>query len=119
MAANYCDRVSVMEKGVIVESASVETLFSNPDHPYTKKLIAASPQPDSTLELLAPGARPFKISDDVLSYGIKQTGTDNILEVKDLIKDFPIQHIRRGLSPNKEILYRKKKIRAVDNISYV
>lgn len=119
MAANYCDRVSVMEKGVIVESASVETLFSNPDHPYTKKLIAASPQPDSTLELLAPGARPFKISDDVLSYGIKQKGTDNILEIKDLIKDFPIQHIRRGLSPNKEILYGKKKFRAVDNISFV
>ncbi len=37
------DHVSVMEKGKIVESADKETLFNQPQHPYTQKLLAAEP----------------------------------------------------------------------------
>src|SRR5580692_11770087 len=33
------DRVCVMQKGEIVEQASVETLFTKPQHPYTKMLL--------------------------------------------------------------------------------
>lgn len=41
---NYvCDRVFVMYLGKIVEHGSTEQLFSNPVHPYTKGLLAASP----------------------------------------------------------------------------
>ena len=54
MAAKYCDRIVVMEKGRVVETATVEALFSDPRHAYTKKLIAASPGPRSTLAELAP-----------------------------------------------------------------
>ena len=54
MAAKYCDRIVVMEKGRVVETATVEALFSDPRHAYTKKLIAASPGPCSTLAELAP-----------------------------------------------------------------
>jgi len=39
------DRVAVMRKGEIVEIADCETLFSNPQHDYTRALIAASPDP--------------------------------------------------------------------------
>jgi ABC-type glutathione transport system ATPase component len=39
------DRVAVMRKGEILEVADGETLFSNPQHDYTKALIAASPDP--------------------------------------------------------------------------
>jgi len=37
-----CDRVLVMQKGIIVEENSVEALFSNPQHPYTKQLLKAA-----------------------------------------------------------------------------
>lgn len=37
-----CDRVLVMEKGVIVEQNTVEELFNNPQHPYTKQLLKAA-----------------------------------------------------------------------------
>ncbi len=46
VVAELSDRVAVMRRGRIVEEGPVESLFSNPVHPYTKALIAASPEPD-------------------------------------------------------------------------
>ena len=37
-----CNRVLVMQHGVIVEQNTVEELFRNPQHPYTKQLLAAA-----------------------------------------------------------------------------
>ncbi len=39
------DRVAVMYLGEIVEHAATEELFSNPQHPYTRALLAAIPVP--------------------------------------------------------------------------
>ena len=39
-----CDHILVMHHGVIVEEASTETLFTNPQHAYTQKLLSAIPQ---------------------------------------------------------------------------
>ena len=54
LAAQYCDRVAVMEQGLVVETAAPHDLFSQPKHPYTRRLVAASPTPTSTVESLAP-----------------------------------------------------------------
>jgi ABC-type dipeptide/oligopeptide/nickel transport system ATPase component len=40
----FADRVLVMYQGKIVESGSVETVLSNPQHPYTKALISCIPK---------------------------------------------------------------------------
>ena len=37
-----CDRTLVMYQGEIVEQGPVEEVFSNPQHPYTKTLVAAA-----------------------------------------------------------------------------
>ncbi|MBT6077412.1 MAG: ABC transporter ATP-binding protein [Oceanospirillaceae bacterium] len=41
---HMADRVAVMYDGQVCEIASREQLFSQPQHPYTKALLAASPQ---------------------------------------------------------------------------
>ena len=43
IVAQYCDRALVMLRGRIVEEAGVTELFSGPQHPYTRELLAACP----------------------------------------------------------------------------
>lgn len=43
VVAEMCERVIIMYAGKIVEVADVETLFADPQHPYTKGLIASLP----------------------------------------------------------------------------
>ncbi|RIK16855.1 MAG: ABC transporter ATP-binding protein [Acidobacteria bacterium] len=40
---HVCDRVAVMQRGEFVEVAPTEQLFSAPEHPYTRSLLAAVP----------------------------------------------------------------------------
>ena len=41
--AELCDRVAVMYAGEVVEEAPVDTLFHDPQHPYTRALLACDP----------------------------------------------------------------------------
>src|SRR6266545_3481000 len=40
------DKVCVMSKGKIVEQGPVERVYTAPEHPYTRALLAAEPKPD-------------------------------------------------------------------------
>ena len=42
VVANVCDRVLVMNNGQVVEEGDTSEVFSNPQHPYTRGLLAAS-----------------------------------------------------------------------------
>ena len=44
LAAAYCDRVVVMEKGRVVETAKSTDIFARPKHAYTRKLMRATPR---------------------------------------------------------------------------
>ncbi|MFB3047065.1 MAG: dipeptide ABC transporter ATP-binding protein [Acidiferrobacterales bacterium] len=60
VVATMADRVAVMYAGHIVESATRKELFSDPQHPYTRKLFRAIPSAakrGGTLEVI-PGSVP-------------------------------------------------------------
>ena len=42
VAASICDRILVMRGGVLVEQGATDHVFSQPQHPYTRGLLAAS-----------------------------------------------------------------------------
>lgn len=60
MAAEYCDHIVVMHAGHVVEMAPTAALFATPRHPYTARLIAATPRPTVRLADLVsiPGNLP-------------------------------------------------------------
>src|SRR5437660_5783654 len=60
LASEYCDRIAVMHAGHLVEMAPTPLLFAAPRHPYTAKLIAATPGDAARLAMLAaiPGSLP-------------------------------------------------------------
>jgi peptide/nickel transport system ATP-binding protein len=43
LARFLCDRIAVMNGGKIVELGNTKEIFANPQHPYTKTLLAAAP----------------------------------------------------------------------------
>ena len=54
LAAQYCDRIMVMKDGEIVEQGDPATLFANPAHHYTRKLVDATPREDDSIRNLLP-----------------------------------------------------------------
>ncbi|MBL7071262.1 MAG: ABC transporter ATP-binding protein [Candidatus Omnitrophica bacterium] len=46
VVANLCERVAVMYKGKIVETGSVNDIYTAPKHEYTRKLLKSIPIPD-------------------------------------------------------------------------
>ena len=47
VVADICDKISVMYAGKIVEQGSVDEIFYNPSHPYTKGLLRSMPRVDA------------------------------------------------------------------------
>ncbi|HUI98236.1 MAG TPA: ABC transporter ATP-binding protein [Xanthobacteraceae bacterium] len=96
LAAAYCDRVVVMEKGKVVETAPAKQIFKAPEHPYTKKLMRATPRLGVTLRDLLPtdvaatGAAPAPPAPDA--------AREPLLEVVNLIKEYPRQAASGGMS---------------------
>ncbi|MEW6633190.1 MAG: ABC transporter ATP-binding protein [Pseudomonadota bacterium] len=60
LVAQVCDRVAIMYGGEIVEIGSVDDIFKNPRHPYTRALLACLPGAGETRRRLPalPGQIP-------------------------------------------------------------
>jgi len=127
--AELADKVVVMYKGSVVEQGSVADLFTNPQHPYTKSLLACRPPLNQRLRQL-PTVKDFMTVDE--KGVITETGTKpprvvitagereaahrelysrgKLLEVKNLQTWYPAKKTMFG----KVIAYT----RAVDDVSF-
>lgn len=131
--AELADKVIVMYKGKIVEQGTVMEIFSNPQHPYTKGLLACRPPLNKRLQWL-PTVSDFMNTSETgemvestqsvteVTNRLVVTSSDRaeahkilyakkpILEIKNLKTYFPV---------NKGIFGKPKDfVRAVDDISF-
>ncbi|MCA6119792.1 ABC transporter ATP-binding protein [Bradyrhizobium sp. WSM 1738] len=139
LAAAYCNRVVVMEKGRVVETAKSADIFARPEHPYTRKLMRATPRIGVSLRDLLPeeeaavspraptvmaGLDPaIHQSSEGMDPRVKPGGDDlakSLLTVEKLVKEYP----RQGASAVLSKLFSRKPpvetevFRAVDGISF-
>lgn len=54
VVAEVCEKVAIMYAGKIVEAADLESLFNNPQHPYTVGLFNSIPDPEEDVTALTP-----------------------------------------------------------------
>jgi len=95
LAAQYADRIMVMKDGQIVEQGAPADLFARPAHPYTRKLVDATPRTGESIRSLLPPEERRPLEPHV-------PGQRALLEVRDLVKTYkgksgPV-HAVRGLS---------------------
>ncbi|KGT77398.1 ABC transporter ATP-binding protein [Bradyrhizobium japonicum] len=125
LAAAYCDRVVVMEKGRVVETAKAADIFANPQHPYTKKLMRATPRLGVSLRDLLPEEEGATSSASVAAapdqHAPQSEGKSDqpLLVIEKLVKEYP----RQGATATLGKLFGRKPpvepdvFRAVDGIS--
>jgi peptide/nickel transport system ATP-binding protein len=146
LAAAYCDRVIVMEKGRVVETAKSADIFANPEHAYTKKLMRATPRLGVSLRDLLPEEEAVALpsprspavmagldpaihpssqdsSPSAMDPRVKPGGdevTTPLLLIEKLVKEYP----RQGATATLGKLFGRKppveaeQFRAVDGISF-
>ena len=101
LAAEYCDNLAVMEKGEIVEQGRAEIILRSHSHPYTQRLLRATPHHAQSLkELLTDSDRETssesernegdlrRVNDGLASSWNKDV-KPALLDVVGLRKEFP------------------------------
>ena len=119
LAAAYCDRVVVMEKGNVVETALSKDIFAKPEHPYTRKLMRATPRLGISLRDLLSDEDKAAIPATPPTAPV-DSAAPPLLIVDKLIKEYP----RQGVTSTLATLFGRKppvepeQFRAVDGISF-
>jgi peptide/nickel transport system ATP-binding protein len=120
LAAAYCDRVVVMEKGRVVETALSADIFARPEHAYTKKLMRATPRLGVSLRDLLPEEEQAATPMAPATAPSAGDGSKPLLLVEKLVKEYP----RQGATALLTKLFSRKppveleQFRAVDGISF-
>src|SRR5277367_5570121 len=116
LAATYCDRVVVMEKGKVVETAPSRQIFSAPEHPYTRKLMKATPRLGISLRDLLPADADHT---PIPALAAVESGAP-LLTVKDLVKEYKRNAVPTSLAKlfGRKDAVEAKPFRAVGGISF-
>jgi len=105
--AEIADRVIVMYKGKIVEQGLVNDIFTDPQHPYTKGLLACRPPLGKRLKQL-PTMRDFMAEDAAGNMVSIQRS------VADVIHEMEVPETETA--KRRELMYAKPPILRVNNI---
>ncbi|GAC1377231.1 MAG: dipeptide ABC transporter ATP-binding protein [Hymenobacter sp.] len=108
VVAEIADRILVMYRGRVVEQGKVLDIFSNPQHPYTKGLLACRPRlsvgekrlpvvadfmaEDASGQLFAQRAPVLSLPDEVLAESLPEVEARQLLDKTESAKTFPVEH---------------------------
>jgi len=104
VVSEIADHVLVMYKGEIVEEGSVKSLFSKPQHPYTKGLLACRPSPAYHLKQLP-----------VISDFINADGTEKDISINSIREQY--RYPQSELDARKKQLYRQSPILTISKLT--
>ncbi|MET0590839.1 MAG: ABC transporter ATP-binding protein [Naasia sp.] len=112
VAADRASRILVMSRGEIVESGTSADVLGNPQHDYTRRLVAAAPGLSSSRLVAQPVEVTGSDARRALTLGFAPKREDarvaNILEVDDLVKTFSLRGGAAG----------RTTLTAVDHVSF-
>jgi glutathione transport system ATP-binding protein len=94
VVAEIADRVLVMYQGEAVETGSVSQIFTAPQHPYTRALLAAVPRLGAMQGSDYPRRFPQAHEESVTESAQEQNTVvpgEPILQVRDLVARFPLR----------------------------
>ncbi|GAB3574677.1 ABC transporter ATP-binding protein [Hymenobacter daeguensis] len=108
VVAEIADRILVMYRGKVVEQGRVLDIFSNPQHPYTKGLLACRPRlsvgkkrlpvvadfmrEDASGQLLAQPEPLLPLPDEALAESSPEVEAQQLHDKIETAKTFPVEH---------------------------
>ena len=104
--AELADKVVVMYKGNIVEQGGVWDIFNNPQHPYTKGLLACRPPLNKRYKFLPTVSDFMKVSPDGKI-------TDMGVSINDFTKKLTVPKSKRDKEQKK--LFSQKPVLSINN----
>ncbi|WP_300267378.1 ABC transporter ATP-binding protein [Microbacterium sp.] len=85
LAAERAERVIVMHRGKVVEQGAARQILEEPQHPYTKSLVAAAPS------VAVARLQPAVHSAGSEAHDAEAKASDNIVEIENLTKVYPVR----------------------------
>ncbi len=118
LVAAFADEVLVMHKGTIVEQGATETILQNPQHAYTKALLACKPGKESKGKKLA-------VVSDFIKEGVEQNPDLNeimtalpqrIVQQEEVLR---VEHLKVYFPARKNLFGKTSSyFKAVDDVSF-
>lgn len=117
LISEICDRILVMYKGEIVEQNSALNIFKNPEHIYTKALIASRPSLNVRLKRL-PTIQDYLSGTENASAISQEERKEHLYKLYDQKPLLRVENVEKEYLLKTQLFKPNDYFKAVDNVSF-